>query len=102
MARRYYSVRQATSSLSLDGLKDLFEAVFRQFRERQYFDEAFGFHCVDLGWVPGTIGKAPHVYFLRHLRKRDLWPVDERLGGYSEDDLFDVIELLYDLVSVPM
>jgi len=102
MTRKYYSVRKATSSLSLDGLKELFEAVFRQFRERQYFDEAFGFHCVDSGWVPGKIGKEPDVYFLRHLRKRGLWPVDERLDGYSEDDLFGVIELLYDIVSEPL
>ncbi len=38
---------------------------------------------------------------MRHLRKRDFWPIEEKLSSYSEDDLFDVIELLYDLVSQP-
>ncbi len=80
----------------------LFGAIFTQFEERQFFDEAFGFSCVDQGWVSGTIGKQPDLYFLRHLRKSDLWPVRERLDSYSEDDLFDVIEILYDLVSEPL
>lgn len=80
----------------------LFGTVFRQFQERQYFDEAFGFSCVDLDWVPGTVGKQPDIYFLRHLRKPDLWPINEKLDSYTEDDLFDVIELLYDLVSEPL
>jgi hypothetical protein len=102
MGRKYYSVRKSKNSLTEDGLKALFGAVFRQFEEKQYFDEAFGFHCVDQGWTPGTIGQEPEVYFLRHLRKPNLWPIREKLNSYGEDDLFDVIELLYDLVSEPL
>lgn len=102
MTRKYYSVRKARSPLTLDGLITLFGTVFQQFEEKQYFDEALGFHCVDEGWIPGTIGKQPDIYFLRNLRKPELWPVKERLHSYTEDDLFDVIELLYDLVSEPL
>lgn len=102
MARRYYSVRKSGRALDLDGLKALFAALFSHFEERQYFDEAFGFTCVDAGWIPGTVGGKPGLYFLRHLRKEALWPVKEKLSTYSEDDLFDVIELLYDLVSEPL
>lgn len=102
MSRKYYSVRNSKSPLTQDGLKALFGAVFRQFEDQQYFDEAFGFNCVDAGWAPGTTGQQPEVYFLRHLRKPNLWPIKEKLDSYSEDDLFDVIELLYDLVSEPL
>ncbi len=102
MTRKYYSVRNAANPLTLDGLLTLFGAVFEQFEEKQYFDEAFGFHCVDQGWIPGTIGKQPDVYFLRCLRKSGLWPIKKELSSYTEDDLFDVIELLYDLVSEPL
>lgn len=102
MTRKYYSVRKSKNALTLEGLITLFGAVFQQFEEKQYFDEAFGFHCVDQGWIPGTIGKQPDIYFLRCLRKSDLWPVTKNLPSYTEDDLFDVIELLYDLVSEPL
>ena len=102
MGRKYYSVRKSKNSLTEDGLKLLFGAVFRQLEEKQYFDEAFGFQCVDAGWIPGTTGQQPGLYFLRNLRKPDLWPVKEKLESYAEDDLFDVIELLYDLVSEPL
>lgn len=102
MSRKYYSARKAKNPLTEEGLKALFRAIFQQLREKQYFDEAFGLHCVDAGWIPGTIGQQPEVYFLRHLRKPNLWPIDEQLDFYSEDDLFDVIELLYDLVSEPL
>jgi len=98
MGRKYYSVRKSTNGLTLDGLKGIFGAVFRQFEENQYF----GSHCVDQGWSPGSTGSKPEIYFLRHLRKPDLWPVVEKLESYTEDDLFDVIELLYDLVSKPL
>ncbi|MBC9786563.1 hypothetical protein H1S01_19090 [Heliobacterium chlorum] len=42
------------------------------------------------------------MYFFRVLRKPNLWPIDEGHKNYTEDDLFDVIELLYDLVSKPL
>ena len=99
MARKYYSVRKAIKPLSLEVLKDLFGAVFSQFKEKQFFDEAFGYTCVDAGPTKGTVGNDPNIYFLQRLRKRDLWPILEKLSAYSEDDIFDIIEILYDLVS---
>jgi hypothetical protein len=38
----------------------------------------------------------------RKLRKPDLWPIPEKCSGYSEDDLFDVIEFLFDYISKPV
>lgn len=102
MNRKYYSIRKGTRSLELQDLKALFGAVFNQFLEKGYFTEAFGYDCVDAGSIPGSAGANPEVYFLLKLRKSGIWPIAERLGSYSEDDLFDVIELLFDLVSKPV
>lgn len=100
--RKYYSARRATSGLSLETLKALFGAIFRRFREEGYLSEALGYECVDMGLVFGTVGSDPGTYFLQHVRKQDLWPILDRIDFYSEEDLFDVIELLYDLVSEPL
>lgn len=102
MARKYYPVRKGTDPVSLEDLKALFEAVFKQLEDRGFFVESLGFECVDAGWIPGFVGSNPEIYFLRHLRKKELWPILKRLTYYSEADLFGVIELLYDLVSKPV
>ena len=39
---------------------------------------------------------------LLRIHKKDLWPIEETASGYYEDDLFDVIEFLYDHVSKPI
>jgi len=101
VARKYYSIRRGRS-LDLDGLKVLFKAILGQLSEKGYFAESIGFECVDAGWIPGFVGHDANLYFVRHLRKQHLWPIAENLPAYSEDDLFDVIELLYDLVSKPV
>jgi len=36
------------------------------------------------------------------LHKENLWPIGAKCLGYSEDDLFDVIEFLHDHVSRPI
>lgn len=101
MPRKYYSVRTGRKVLDIEGLRALFRAVYLQFREKQFLDEGLGFTCVDAGLIAGTAGQDPGVFFMRHLRKNHLWPILDQLDIYSEDDLFDVIELLYDLVSEP-
>lgn len=65
-----------------------------------YFQEYFGYSCVD-GGTDGKIGKYPEVFFMERIQKKDLYPIHEKIESYSEDDLFDVIELLYDCCSAP-
>ena len=64
--------------------------------------EAFGYWCTDAGDVSGTIGEDVDLYFFRILRKQNIWPINSTWDTYEEDDVFDVIELLYDLVSKPL
>jgi hypothetical protein len=106
MDRRYYSLRTGKNKdglkLQLDGLKALFLSEFQRLDGADYFQEYFGYFCVDNGHVPGKRGTDIAARMSFDLRKPDLWPVDQAIPGYSEDDLFDVIEYLFDNISKPV
>ncbi len=102
----YYSIRTGknpnATSFDLSILQRLFLDLYKSLVEKDYFQEAFGYFCVDDGDVPGTLGHDVEAQFLLNLRKEDLWPITDKIIKYSEDDLFDVIEFLYDLISKPI
>ena len=102
--RRYYSTRRhpESAAVKLPALKKIIQAIFDDFEQRGYFQEMFGFTCVDAGYISGKAGLDISAFCLRRLRKLDLWPIREKLESYSEEDLFDVIELLHDCVSKPI
>jgi len=104
--RKYYSIRTGKnpsgSKLTLDLTLALFQGIYQDFEERCYFQEYFGYSCVDDGDVPGRIGNNISAYFLFKLRKDNIWPINHFCLGYSEADLFDVIELIYDHISKPV
>ena len=104
--RQYYSMRTGknpnTKGIDLPMLLRLFKDVFVLFSEKEYFQEAFGHYCVDDGDIPGTLGIDIEAQMFRKLRKDTLWPIEEKYSDYLEDDLFDVIEFLYDHVSKPI
>src|ERR1044071_128189 len=104
--RQYYSTRTGKSSgeliLTLEQLRMLFIAAYDRFNRADYFQEAFGYWCVDAKDVPGTLGLHVEAQIVRRLRKGNLWPVQERAVEYSEDDVFDMIEFLYDHISKPL
>lgn len=105
MARQYYSQRKGTNpnlkGLPLTDVLDLFVRVFVQLRADGYFDEAFGYVCVDAGEVDGKV-RDPELEMLLTIRKKGLWPVPDKASFYQEDDLFDVLEFLYQYVSKPI
>lgn len=105
MARQYYSLRKGTNpnlrGLPLSDVIELFVRVFNQLGQSGYFDEAFGFVCVDAGEVGGKV-RDPELEMLLTIRKKALWPVSEKAPFYSEDDFFDVLEFLYQYVSKPI
>jgi len=104
--RRYYSVRTGkhpnSTSYDLDVAKRLFRDVYNQFVAKDYFQEAFGYFCVDNGEVAGSLGSDIKAQIFRRLLKENLWPIEDRCLGYSEDDLFDITESLYDCASKPV
>jgi hypothetical protein len=76
-------------------LVNLFKTVYLDFLKNDYFYEKSGS-------VPGTLGADIEAQMFIKLRKSDSWPIEEKCKNYSEDDLFDVIEFLYDCVSEPI
>jgi len=102
--REYYSIRTGKNPtgkrLDLSFFKRLFITVYNDFDGKGYFQEAFGYSCVDQGYVPGKLGNI-EAHILRKLRKADLWPITPKCWAYKEEDLFDIIEFLFDQVSKP-
>lgn len=82
----------------------MFERLYIDLEERHYFEEALGYEYdfAGGGRSSGTVGRDISSYFMLKLRKSHLWPISECCLSYNESDLFDVIELLYDLVSQPL
>jgi hypothetical protein len=103
--RQYFSARasgdNAIKLIDLDTLKALVLSVYEHLQSNGYFTEAFGYYCVDAGDVEGTIGSAVEAYVLFTLMKKNIWPIKQKIDIYTEADLFDVIEFLFDHVSRP-
>jgi hypothetical protein len=79
----------------------LFVRLFDQLRQDGYFDESFGYVCVDAGEVDGKV-RDPELEMLLTIRKTGLWPVHIKAPFYTEDDFFDVLEFLHQYVSKPI
>jgi len=105
MARQYYSVRSGRSKsprFDLDSLREMVTSTYVEYDNKYYFQEYFGYDCVDAGFVSGRLGAELSIKkkVLISLRK-DLWPFRKSLQNSNEDDLFDIIEFLFDHVSAP-
>lgn len=97
--RRYYSQRTSqTRRLNLDDLKKLFYHVYTTQVTEGYFDQLYGRGCNDNNFEisTGAVGASAESFFFLRLRKDNLHPIPERYRDYTEEDLFDVVELLYD------
>ena len=107
MSRRrpYYSIRTGQNPLAaavdLPTLKRLFRPLYEHFDREGYFQKYLGFHCVDSNFIPGELGHDIEGVILLELRKSGLTPIYQLLDGYAEDDLFDIIEFLYDHCAKP-
>jgi hypothetical protein len=99
----YYSIRTGKNpnggEFGLSTVLKLFKSLYSDLLEHDLFQEAFGYACVDMGEVNGTLGSDIDSVMMIELRKENLWPILNVCHAYSEEDLFDVIEFLYDHVS---
>lgn len=102
MQRKYYSVRlgKKDDRMDLNALSKLFVNVYHEFSKKAYFDEWFDDYCGD---SDGSSGRAGDVsaYILRKIRKTNLWPILPNSSDFSEEDIFDLVEFLFDHVSAP-
>lgn len=91
---------------SLEELKKFFKYTYETLRDLGFFQEAFGYDCVDAGFVPGVLGMNIHNAVLLNVGKSHLWSdVSTDFVGnidcYDEEDVFDMIEFLFQQVSEP-
>ncbi len=104
--RKYYSMRMGkkpyASKLDLSMFLELFCELYMDFSRKGYFQEAFGDSCADAGEIPGKLGSDIEAQMFLIFRKRNLWPIHNKCPAYSEDDLFDVVEFIYDYISKPI
>lgn len=105
-SKPYYSVRTGKNPLAesfdLDTVRILFRNIFIHFEDEGYFQEALGYECVDTGFISGVLGQDIKGMLLLELRKKDLAPMRVKIEAYSEDDMFDMIEFLYEHCSKPI
>jgi hypothetical protein len=103
--RKYYSVRTGKNpqaeAIDLVVLRRLFKTLFLQLESDGCFQKSLGFECVDAGFIPGDVGHDVEGAVLLALRKTGLTPIHMQIDEYSEDDLFDMIEFLYDHCAKP-
>ncbi|WP_242139986.1 hypothetical protein [Sphingomonas sp. TREG-RG-20F-R18-01] len=102
--RAYYSARKngpQEARFDLDDMREILFSAYAYLEGAGYFVDAFGYDCVDEGYVPGFVGGNIDVFVRMTLLKKDLWPLREKYQSYSEDDCFTMIEFLYDHVSKP-
>lgn len=103
--RPYYSARTGKVSgdtgITLPAFRRAFNFLFDRFQGGGYFHEAFGDWKLTSCFSPGKLGDIP-LHIERRLHKTSLWPVPAHVGGYEEDDFFDMLELLFDYVSKPL
>lgn len=101
----FYSLRNgsnpAKDGFTIYDLKDLFQKVYENLDKAGYFDESFGFYCVDADHIPGKVTDV-ELEILLKIRKRNLWPISDHIDQYNEDDLFDIIEFLFIHISKPI
>ena len=100
-SRKYYSMRtgKKNTEMDLQALKKIFWSVYSDFSNRAYFDEYLDDSCPDSG-NSGKVGDVS-AYILLKLRKDNLWPIREHWDSYIEEDIFDLIEFLFDHISAP-
>lgn len=96
--RQYYSVRtgknQNSAPIDLATLSKLFQDLYKILLAQGYFEEGFADR--------GELGTDIKAQMFRKLRKENLYPIQDKCIEYAEDDLFDVIEFLYDWISKPI
>lgn len=99
-ARPYFSQRHAvstrTAARSIESAAGLFVSLFSELEDLGYFEETMGKDCPD---DPTAVDPADAIAL--KLSRPGLWPIDPELCRKDPTLLFDLIEVLHDLVSAP-
>jgi hypothetical protein len=92
--------RGPVATLDSEGARRIFGALVSEFETQGFFQEFFGYECVDSGFVPGRLGEDVQGALLIETGRSNVWPVREHVDSWDDDTLFDMVEFLYRSVSV--
>ncbi|MCB9217814.1 MAG: hypothetical protein H6616_18280 [Ignavibacteria bacterium] len=104
--RKYYSERKGrdpkVAGIDFEGLLRFSKKLLLYFEKEGYFQKSLGFTCVDQGFIPGEFGHDLEGAVFLKLGKSGLTPIQSKIEAYSDEDLFDMLELLYDHCAKPI
>lgn len=99
--RDYYSVRKGRENpdqhVNFEVLKKIFLITYNKIRDEEYFVKYLGKDS-DLGYTVGELGNVKDILYV-NFRKENLYPIEEYINEYSEEDFFDIVEFLHDHCS---
>jgi hypothetical protein len=106
-SRRYYKQRRAGPDgelprIPLDETKRLVAVLYGRFASEDWFQEVFGYDCVDEGDVPGIAGGDIDGFIFLKTWLHGAWPIPDAIESGDEAVLFTLIEFLHDNVSKPL
>jgi len=105
MPRDYYHLRAGpvpTPEIDEQKLRELLRETISSLQETGFFQDAFGYHCVDRGPVPGRLGRSMADYLLTEAFMRIEDPVADHLEQLTEHEILALHEVLFHVVAKPL
>lgn len=102
--RTYYNQRAGAQApqVSLERAIKFVASAFVALETKGYFQETFGYRCVDEGDHSGEAGSDRAGYILRKTFLEDFWPLRQKIESIGDEiTLFTIIEFLHDNISEP-
>ncbi|KYC92458.1 hypothetical protein [Bacillus amyloliquefaciens] len=102
--KQYYSERhnlRKRNKYTLLDLRELFVQTYNELERIDLFEELIGYSDGPWNQTPGIMAGNFELFVFKKTGKRDLIPIDID-NAYTEEDIFDLIELFYDYVSKPI
>ena len=92
--KNFYSERmgQKKSPIRLPDLRLAISIIFDKYNNSQYFQDAFGFKCVDLGYVAGRMDLTMGKHITLEFMGKNVWPIEEQYDKWDENTCFDIIK----------
>jgi len=102
--RKYYTERMGLPQepLRLKDLQLLIKIIFEQYNDIYYFHGAFGYNCVDEGYISGRNGIDLEDHLIKTFLGREIYPIENNYNSFSIETCFDLIEYFYDNIGVPI
>ncbi len=101
--KKYFSERtgQKKPPIRLHDLRLAIWLLFDKYNNSQYFQDAFGFKCVDVGYVAGRIDLTMGKHITLEFMGKNIWPIGEEYDKWDENTCFNIIEYLHEFVAKP-